>query len=177
MNLRAIPAGMDPAAVARIDALLDQVAATYGVHLPLCIESGSRAWGFPSPDSDYDCRFVYVRTTRQHLTPWPRRDVIEYPPDGDMDAKDRFYFRGPKGELNLPVQNLRIFMQMGDGVDDDTWTYHLRQGDYEHWFRNVLKDSALADHVHKLRKNGKLPADETRQQVFDYIRRTYAKQA
>lgn len=85
-TLRHIPPAMDPAAVARVDAILDRVAAEHGVHLPLAVESGSRAWGFPSPDSDYDCRFVYVRATAQHLTPWPRRDVIEFPPDGDMDA-------------------------------------------------------------------------------------------
>lgn len=86
MTLRHIPPEMDAAQVARVDALLDRVVAEHAVHLPLAIESGSRAWGFPSPDSDYDCRFVFVRPTHQHLTPWPRRDVIEFPPDGDMDA-------------------------------------------------------------------------------------------
>jgi uncharacterized protein len=86
MILRSIPPGMDATAVACIDGLLDRVVAEHGVHLPLAVESGSRAWGFPSPDSDYDCRFIYVRTVAQHLTPWPVRDVIEFPPEGDMDA-------------------------------------------------------------------------------------------
>lgn len=86
MSLRQIPPEMEPAKVARIDAILDHVVADHGVRVPLAIESGSRAWGFPSPDSDYDCRFVYVRTVAQHLTPFPHRDVIEFPPDGDMDA-------------------------------------------------------------------------------------------
>lgn len=86
MTLRSIPSEMDPAKVAAIDALLDRVAGEHGVHLPLAIESGSRAWGFPSPDSDYDCRFVFVRSQLQHLTPWPRRDVIEYPISDDLDA-------------------------------------------------------------------------------------------
>lgn len=79
-------AGLDAAVVARMDATLDTIGREYGVSLPLAIESGSRAWGFPSPDSDYDCRFVFVRPVSQHLTPWPARDVIEVPSDGVLDA-------------------------------------------------------------------------------------------
>lgn len=56
------------------------------MHIPLAIESGSRAWGFPSPDSDYDARFVFVRPAGAHLTPWPGRDVIELPIVGELDV-------------------------------------------------------------------------------------------
>lgn len=56
------------------------------VAIPLAIESGSRAWGFPSPDSDYDCRFVYVRRIDAYLSPWTPRDVIETPLAGDLDV-------------------------------------------------------------------------------------------
>ena len=86
MSLRSIPPEMDGQKVALIDALLDRIAAEHGVFLPLAIESGSRAWGFASPDSDYDCRFVFVRPIAQHITPWPSRDVIEYPLEADLDA-------------------------------------------------------------------------------------------
>jgi hypothetical protein len=47
------------------------------VRLGFALESGSRAWGFPSPDSDYDCRFVFIRAARDYLTLVPRCDVIE----------------------------------------------------------------------------------------------------
>jgi uncharacterized protein len=86
MSLRSIPPEMDGEKVALIDAMLDRVVDEYRVFLPLAIESGSRAWGFSSPDSDYDCRFVFVRHVAEHITLWPARDVIELPLEGDLDA-------------------------------------------------------------------------------------------
>ena len=77
---------MSPEAVAQVDGILDAIRREHCVHIPLAIESGSRAWGFPSPDSDYDGRFIYVRPARQALTIWPRRDVIETPLVGEMDV-------------------------------------------------------------------------------------------
>lgn len=49
------------------------------------IESGSRAWGFPSPDSDYDVRFVYAKPLETYLSIHRARDVIEMPIDGLLD--------------------------------------------------------------------------------------------
>lgn len=86
MTIRNIPDDMAPEAVAQVDAILAAIRREEGVHIPLAVESGSRAWGFPSPDSDYDGRFLYVRPARQALTIWPRRDVIETPLVGDMDV-------------------------------------------------------------------------------------------
>jgi predicted nucleotidyltransferase len=51
----------------------------------LAVESGSRAWGFPSPDSDYDVRFLYVRPKTEYLRLQPRRDVIEHLLDDTLD--------------------------------------------------------------------------------------------
>ena len=48
-------------------------------------ESGSRAWGFPSQDSDYDVRFIYAHEPNWYLSVVPRKDVIDIAIDGDMD--------------------------------------------------------------------------------------------
>jgi predicted nucleotidyltransferase len=77
---------MDPEIVAQVQRRLDAAARAEEVTLPLAVESGSRAWGFPSQDSDYDCRFLYIRRTEDYLSPWRKRDVIETPVDTIYDV-------------------------------------------------------------------------------------------
>ena len=61
--------------------------AEHGVRILLAIESGSRAWGFASPDSNYDVRFIYAHEPRwyQSIDLEERRDVIEYAIVDDID--------------------------------------------------------------------------------------------
>ncbi|MGL5837649.1 MAG: nucleotidyltransferase domain-containing protein [Sphingorhabdus sp.] len=84
--LRTIPDYFDVQAVNEIDRRLSAIADTHNVTVVWAIESGSRAWGFPSPDSDYDGRFIYARSIDQYLSPWQPRDVIEMPIEDDMDV-------------------------------------------------------------------------------------------
>ena len=76
---------MDAAVVVEISRQLEVLRLKETVAIPLAIESGSRAWGFPSPDSDYDCRFIYVRKPERYLTLFPPRDVIELPMTAVLD--------------------------------------------------------------------------------------------
>ena len=65
---------------------LDAIEREDGVRILFAAESGSRAWGFASPDSDYDVRFVYVRPLDDYLQLSPPRDVIETPIEGVWDV-------------------------------------------------------------------------------------------
>lgn len=84
--MRHLAPDMDPDVVRQIDGRLAAACEEHGVAIPWAIESGSRAWGFPSPDSDYDCRFLFVRRLDDYLDPWPQRDVIETPLDAVLDV-------------------------------------------------------------------------------------------
>ena len=76
---------IDPAFRSRAEAALATVEQENGVRILLAIESGSRAWGFPSRDSDYDVRFIFVRPLSAYLSIVPPRDVIERPIDAELD--------------------------------------------------------------------------------------------
>lgn len=64
---------------------LDEIENRENVKILLAVESGSRAWGFASPDSDYDVRFIYVRPKEDYLRLEKTRDVIELPIEGELD--------------------------------------------------------------------------------------------
>ncbi|MDY6212022.1 nucleotidyltransferase domain-containing protein [Hornefia butyriciproducens] len=64
---------------------LDKIERKEGVRILHAVESGSRAWGFASPDSDYDVRFVYVRPKEDYLRLDEPKDVIEWQLDEVLD--------------------------------------------------------------------------------------------
>jgi predicted nucleotidyltransferase len=84
--MRYLASDFDPMVVAAIDTRLQSVAADHHARILLAVESGSRAWGFPSSDSDFDCRFIYVRRLEEYLSLFAPRDVIEFPPDPLLDV-------------------------------------------------------------------------------------------
>ena len=64
---------------------LKEIEQTENIRILHAVESGSRAWGFPSPDSDYDVRFIYIRPPEFYLKLEKTRDVIELPINDMLD--------------------------------------------------------------------------------------------
>ncbi|MGP1684583.1 MAG: nucleotidyltransferase domain-containing protein [Giesbergeria sp.] len=77
---------MEPHMRTQVMDALRHIEATHNVTVLFACESGSRGWGFASPDSDYDVRFIYVQRLPWYLTVAPGRDVIELPISGDLDV-------------------------------------------------------------------------------------------
>lgn len=64
---------------------LEEIEEAEDIRILHAVESGSRAWGFPSPDSDYDVRFLYVRRPEFYLKLEKTRDVVEFPINDMLD--------------------------------------------------------------------------------------------
>ena len=101
----------------KIQEQLRRIEEAENIKILLAVESGSRAWGFASPDSDYDVRFIYIRRLEDYLRLGAIRDVIELPIDDVLDIK-----------LNALVRkyvNLEYTLPNGEKVKflDDQKTY------------------------------------------------------
>jgi HAD superfamily hydrolase (TIGR01484 family) len=105
-----------------------------------------------------------------------KRHVRKYAA-GELLPHEYFFFRGPEGRLKLRVHNLAIFVQIAEGVDDDTWTHHLRRGDYSEWFRRVIKDDGLADDAAEVERDASLSPAEGRLRIREAIEKRYTAPA
>lgn len=101
-----------------------------------------------------------------------RRHIRKYA-EGELPPERSFFFQGPQERLNLRAQNVMLFLQIGDGVDDETWLYHLHDGGYSQWFRECIKDEELAAEAHAIELQRDLTAAESRALIRDAIERRY----
>jgi hypothetical protein len=92
--------------------------------------------------------------------------------EGNM-RQHSFYFRGPKNRHNLKAHNLAIFAQIADGIDEETWMFHLRRGDYSRWFRGAVKDSYMADQAERIEQGQGLHPTESRRLIRSLIEARY----
>jgi hydroxymethylpyrimidine pyrophosphatase-like HAD family hydrolase len=92
--------------------------------------------------------------------------------EGNM-LSNSFYFRGPVARQNLKAQNLAVFAQLAEGIDEETWLFHLYRGDYSRWFREAVKDPYLADQTERIEQRSNLQAAETRNLIRRLIDARY----
>ena len=92
--------------------------------------------------------------------------------EGNMRYRS-FYFRGPDNRHNLKAQNLAVFAQIAEGIDEATWLFHLRRGDYSRWFRGSVKDSSLAEQAERIEQRQDLRPSETRRLIRSLIEARY----
>jgi hypothetical protein len=105
-----------------------------------------------------------------------KRHIRKYA-EGQLGEDKSFYFRGPEGALNLRAQNLAIFLQLAEGVDDDTWMHHLRAGEYSQWFDEAIKDEDMAAEARRVEQDATLSAQETRYQIKSLVESKYTAPA
>jgi len=97
--------------------------------------------------------------------------------EGELGEDKSFYFRGPDGALNLRAQNLALFLQIAEGIDDRTWLHHLRAGDYSQWLRDKIKDAELAEEVARIEGDEALTPLESRRRIKEAIESRYTSPA
>jgi len=68
---------------------------------------------------------------------------------------------------------LIVFLRLAEGIDDATWSYHLRRGDYARWFREVIKDPELAEEAARIEKIPHLGPSESRALIRAAIEQNY----
>jgi len=131
----------------------------------LSYQSGHAVVWFPrSGKAPFSMRILSGRIERlRHLRKYA---------EGNM-RNDSFYFRGPADRHNLKAHNLAIFCQIAEGIDEETWLFHLRRGDYSRWLRYAVKDPYLADQAERIEQRDDLQPGETRNLIRSFIEGRY----
>jgi hydroxymethylpyrimidine pyrophosphatase-like HAD family hydrolase len=93
--------------------------------------------------------------------------------EGDL-GNHSFYFIGPENKLRLKAQNLILFSQISEGLDEETWNFHFKRGDFSRWFSQQIKDQHLASETHRIEQRTDLIPQEARRLVCELIRVRYA---
>jgi HAD superfamily hydrolase (TIGR01484 family) len=112
-----------------------------------------------------------VRGSRERI-----RHVRQYA-EGELSPQQSFFFRGPQSKLNLRAQNLRSFLQLAEGVDDETWMFHLRRGDFSSWFKTIIKDEELAREAAEIECDEAASPADSRERIREAVDGRYTASA
>jgi HAD superfamily hydrolase (TIGR01484 family) len=137
-------------------------------HLPAPPLEPGEIWLWQTTGAQPPKRCRALKSHREHER--HRRKYTE----GQLPPEQSFYFRGPDGLLNLRAQNLNLFCQLAEGVDDATWDYHLHAGDYSRWFQESIGDETLAAEATRVASQAGLSASESRKLILAALQRDYS---
>lgn len=93
--------------------------------------------------------------------------------EGELPPERCFFFRGPEGKLNLRAQNLMMFLELAEGVDEETWEFHRTQGDYSQWLTDCVKDEGLAAAAKQIESLPQVTTAEGREMMRAAVERDY----
>ncbi len=141
----------------------------HSVKILFACESGSRGWGFASPDSDYDVRFVYVEKLDWYLQVHEQRDVIEIPISAELDING-WELRKALGLLRKGNATLIEWF-------DSPVVYYAND-----WFASTMQSAIQATHqpdrsfyhyIHMAKKNYRehLQGEQVRLKKYLYVLR------
>lgn len=160
---------IDPGVHTDILARLSAIETEHGVRVLYACESGSRGWGFASPDSDYDVRFIYVHSLPWYLRVNALRDVIEVPISGELDING-WELRKALGLLQKG--NATLIEWLGSPV------VYRADADFLQAMRNAARQTHRAErsfhhYVHMARNNYRehLRGDTVRIKKYLYVLR------
>ena len=152
-----------------IQACLTHIEASHGVRILYACESGSRAWGFASPDSDYDIRFIFIQPRQSYLSIHDGTASIDLPLQGDLDAGG---WDVRKAARLLGKSNGALVEWLHSPV-----VYRAEPGFLDRWrsvAREVFSPHACCGHYRGLAKQmllGKLDAETVRAKDYLYALR------
>ncbi len=130
------------------------------------VEKGSAmVWSKSQRDAPKVARVEPSQTER-------KRHLRKYA-EGSLPEDRSFYFRGPEGKLRLRAPNLILFMDLADGVDDETWLFHLKKQEVSQWFRKGIRDESIADEVASIEQQSEIDPHASRQRIRELIEAKY----
>ena len=171
------PQSLSPRAIACVDRII-----AVGDEAGAAINAFCAASGLPAPNAVPEAvprgeMLTLSRTAglqRMKVIPGDselRRHLRKYA-EGKLGDDRSFFFRGPDGKLNLRATNLVMFLEIGAGVDGETWEFHRRQGDFSRWVELSIKDRELTAEIAAIECGGQ-PFEAARNAVREAIERRY----
>ena len=136
--------------ILEINEKLNEIEKEEGVRILHAVESGSRAWGFASPDSDYDVRFVYVRKKEDYLRLDEPKDTIDWQLDEVLDINGWDL----KKALKQFAKGNHINVSLISGIPKEL-------GEYDDGYRPQITDTiSITVTINNKRYTGKLSASK-----------------